>query len=129
MCNSTTAKARKKMDKSQIRADMKSRLAAMTPAERHSRSLAACQLLIATREFKDAQMIMIYMSMPTEVETSPLAMRAWQDGKDVAVPRMDWAGHRMEPVEIRSLDVGMKTSGPGIREPAHGNAVSLARID
>jgi 5-formyltetrahydrofolate cyclo-ligase len=119
------------MDKSQIRADMKSRLAAITPAERHTRSLAACQLLIATREFKNAQTIMIYMSMPSEVETSPLAVRAWQGGKSIAVPRIDWDGHRMEPVEIRSLDVDMQTKpkGPGIREPAKGFALSLGVID
>jgi 5-formyltetrahydrofolate cyclo-ligase len=35
----------------------------------------------------------------------------------------------MEPVEIRSLDVGMQTSGPGIREPVTGTAVPLGVID
>jgi 5-formyltetrahydrofolate cyclo-ligase len=117
------------MDKSQLRTEMKARLAAITPAERHTRSLAACNLLVATREFKHAQMIMIYMSMPREVETSPLAVRAWQDGKNIAVPRLDWDGNRMEPIEIRSLDTGMQTTGPGIRQPATGTAVPLDLID
>lgn len=119
------------MNKNQIRADMKAFLGGITPADRHARSMAACQLLISTREFKHAQMIMIFMSMPTEVETSTLAVKAWQEGKNVAVPRVDWNSKRMEPVEIRSLDVGMQSSGPGggVREPVTGTAVPLALID
>jgi len=119
------------MNKSQIRADMKAFLGGLTPTDRHARSMAACQQLIATREFKNAQMIMIFMSMPTEVETSTLAVRAWQEGKNIAAPRVDWAKHGMTPVEIRSLDVGMQSSGPGgaIREPVTGTAVPLDLID
>jgi 5-formyltetrahydrofolate cyclo-ligase len=117
------------MQKNQIRSDMKTFLSALTPAERHARSMAACQLLMGTREFKNAQMIMIFMSMPTEVETSTLAVKAWQEGKNIAVPRIDWEGRHLEPVEIRSLDVGMTTTGPGIREPAAGMAVPLGIID
>ncbi len=103
------------MNKNQIRADMKLFLTNLSPHERHERSLAACQKLLATREFKHAQTVMIFMSMPSEVETSPLAVKAWQEGKNVAVPRVDWAGKRMEPVEIKSLDVGMHTSAPASR--------------
>jgi 5-formyltetrahydrofolate cyclo-ligase len=69
--------------------------------------------------------------MQSEVETGTLAVRAWQEGKSIAVPRVDWTNKRMEPVEIRSLDVGLKTSGPGgvIREPIEGRQVPLAMID
>jgi len=117
------------MQKNQIRTDMKAFLAGLTPAERHARSMAACQFLMSTREFKNAQMIMIFMSMPTEVETSTLAVKAWQEGKNIAVPRIDWEGRHLEPVEIRSLDVGMTTTGPGLREPVTGTAVPLGLID
>jgi 5-formyltetrahydrofolate cyclo-ligase len=113
------------MNKSQIRAGMKAFLTALSPTARHARSIAACQQLITTREFKNAQMIMIFLSMPSEVETSTLAVRAWQEGKNIAVPRMDWAANRMAPVEIRSLEVGMQTTGPGVREPAAGTVVPL----
>jgi len=117
------------MNKSQIRADMKAFLAGLSASDRHARSVAACQQLVATREFKHAQMIMIFMALPDEIETSTLAVRAWQEGKNIAVPRVDWADNHMEPVEIRSLDVGMKTSGPGLREPAEGTVVPLDLID
>ncbi len=117
------------MNKNQIRTQMKTFIAGLSPGDLHLRSIAACQQLIATREFKSAQMIMIFMSMPGEVETSTLAVKAWQECKNIAVPRIDWTDNRMEPVEIRSLDVGMKTTGPGVREPVDGTLVSLALID
>jgi 5-formyltetrahydrofolate cyclo-ligase len=83
---------------------------------------------------------MIFMSMPSEVETSTLAVRAWQEGKNIAVPRIDWEAKRMEPVEIKSLDVGIQSSGPAapqgnagapimIRQPTEGKVVPLGLID
>jgi 5-formyltetrahydrofolate cyclo-ligase len=108
---------------------MKTFLANLSPADRHARSLAACQQMFTTRAFKNSQTIMIFMSMAGEVETSTLAVRAWQEGKSIAVPKVDWVVHRMEPVEIRSLDVGMQTTGPGVREPIAGTVVPLGMID
>src|SRR3954468_17708112 len=98
------------MIKTEIRARMKAFLGGLTPQDRHMRSLAACQQLMSTREVKSAQTIMIFMSMPTEVANSTLAVKSWQEGKNIAVPRVDWNAKRMEPVEIKSLDVGMTTS-------------------
>jgi 5-formyltetrahydrofolate cyclo-ligase len=121
------------MTKNQIRANMKVFLAGLSSHDRHVRSLAACQQLIGTREFKNAQTIMIFMSMPSEVETSTLAVKAWQEGKNIAVPRIDWDAKRMEPVEITSLDVGMQTAGPAgappVRQPVTGKVVPLGVID
>jgi 5-formyltetrahydrofolate cyclo-ligase len=127
------------MNKNSIRAAMKEVLAGISPAERHARSLAACHNLIHTKEFKNAQMIMIFLSMSSEVETSTLALKAWQEGKSIAVPRVDWNTHKMEPVEIQSLDTGMQTSAgggggaapgaSGIREPISGKVVPLGLID
>jgi 5-formyltetrahydrofolate cyclo-ligase len=130
------------MNKNQIRANMKMFLAGLSAHDRHVRSLAACQLLMSTKEFKNAQTIMIFMSMPTEVETSTVAVKAWQEGKNIAVPRVDWEGKRMEPVEIKSLDVGMQTSGPktaasttggtpvmAVRQPISGMVLPLGVID
>ncbi|HVS73424.1 MAG TPA: 5-formyltetrahydrofolate cyclo-ligase [Chthoniobacteraceae bacterium] len=117
------------MTKNHLRAQMKTFLAALSANERHIRSLAACQQLIATREFRHAQTIMIFMSTPMEVETSTLAVKAWQEGKSIAVPRVDWTSKRMDPVEIKSLDTGMQTTGPGILEPVSGIVVPLGMID
>jgi 5-formyltetrahydrofolate cyclo-ligase len=116
------------MQKQEIRAAMKLFLAGITAQERHTRSLAACQNLASTKEFKRAQTIMIFMSMGTEIETCTLAIKAWQECKNIAVPRVDWEHHRMEPIEIKSLEVGMITKG-GIKEPADGITLPLGMID
>lgn len=116
------------MSKNQIRADMQQLLKKITPEERHSRSLAACRNLLHLKEFKAAQMIMIFMSIPCEIETSPLAIQAWQEGKQIAVPRVDWDHHRMDPIEISSFDC-CEPGQKGIREPASGTSVPMALID
>src|SRR5262245_45022624 len=122
------------MNKLQIRTQMRNFLSGITPKDRHTRSLAACRLLIATREFKNAQTIMIFMSMSSEVETSTLAVQAWQEGKNIAVPRIDWEGKRMEAIEIKSLEVDMEStraenSKVEVMQPTKGMVVPLGLID
>ncbi|MCL2648465.1 MAG: 5-formyltetrahydrofolate cyclo-ligase [Phycisphaerales bacterium] len=120
------------MTKHEIRSAMKRFLATQSDQDLHRRSLAACDKLMATDEFKNARTIMIYMSMPREVETHTLAVQAWRDGKSIAVPRVEWGlveGGRMEAVEIRSLDVGMQMSGPGIRQPIDSRVILPGEID
>jgi len=116
------------MLKPQIRTTMKDSLTAMTSQDRHRRSMAACDLVAGTREFRHGQLIMLYLSLPSEVETATLAVRAWAEGKQIAVPRVDWGTQKMDPVEINSLDVGMETS-KGVREPVEGRVVPLDLID
>jgi len=116
------------MSKNQIRADMQALLKKISPEERHTRSLAACHKLLALKEFKSAQMVMIFMSIPCEIETTALAIRAWQEGKTIVVPRVDWKNNRMEPVEINSFEE-CEVAGKGIREPLIGTVVPLGYID
>ena len=117
------------MTKTQIRTDMKAFLATIDAENRHRRSLDACAFLVATKEFRNAQTIMMFLSLPVEVETATLAVKAWAEGKNIAVPRVDWEGQRMEPLEIKSLDVGMRTARQGVREPVDGRVVPLDSID
>ena len=89
--------------KAEIRAELRNRIAALSEPQRHAKSIAACALLAATHEFQNAQSIMLYLATPQEVDTSPLALRAWQHGKTVIVPKVSWDAKRMVPVEITSL--------------------------
>jgi 5-formyltetrahydrofolate cyclo-ligase len=65
-------------NKSVIRRELKETLAAMTPALRHQKSLAACAFIGVSPEFAAARVIMLFLSTPHEVETASLALRAWQ---------------------------------------------------
>jgi 5-formyltetrahydrofolate cyclo-ligase len=113
-----------------IRKALREKLAAMDAATRHSKSLAICTSVMASPEFAQAHVIMLYLSMPEEVDTAPLALRAWQAGKTVVVPKVSWDQRRMLPVEISTLNAAaMTTTGPGVREPIAGKPIPVDFID
>ena len=116
--------------KAAIRRQLRETLANMSEADRHAKSVAACALIAASPEFQHARVVMLYLSMQTELDTSPLALRAWQTGKTVVVPKVSWDQRRMLPIEITSLSsTNMTTTGPGVREPIAGNPAPVREID
>jgi 5-formyltetrahydrofolate cyclo-ligase len=115
--------------KSVVRKQLRDTLERMAPPLRHQKSLAACALLAGSAEFAAARVVMLYLSTPQELDTSSLALKAWQSGKTVVVPKVSWDQRRMLPVEINSLQVDMTTTGPGVREPATGMPVPINLID
>jgi len=116
-------------DKNTIRRQLREKLAAMTDAQRQTKSLAATALLTASPEFSAARVVMLYLSTPHELDTAQLALKCWQTGKTVVVPKVSWDQRRMLPVEITSLQTSMTTSGPGVREPVSGQPIPLNLID
>lgn len=115
--------------KSAIRKQLRERLAGMSPVVQHQKSISACSWVAGTAEFNQARVVMLYLTMQNEVDTSPLALRAWQAGKTVVVPKVSWDQKRMLPVEISSLQAGITISGPGVREPIAGKPVPVGFID
>jgi 5-formyltetrahydrofolate cyclo-ligase len=115
--------------KAVLRKQLREVLASITAAERHTKSVAACGFLAEIPEFVSARVVMLYLSTPTEVDTAPLALKCWQDGKTVVVPKVSWDQRRMLPVEIATLQTGMTTTGAGVREPIAGKPIPLDLID
>ncbi len=116
--------------KAAVRRELKQVLAAMSEADRHRKSIAACNILTATQEFEAAHVVMLYLSTPHEMDTAPLALKCWQAGKTVVVPKVSWDQRRMLPVEITSLNTGFHTtSAHNIREPIAGKPIPLDLID
>ena len=117
-------------DKPTLRNQLRHAIAAVTPEERHAKSLAAAALLTSTAEFAAARVVLIYLSTVYELDTSTVALRCWQQGKLLAAPRVSWDQRRMMPVEINSLsDSAMTITGPGIREPREGAPMPVEMID
>jgi 5-formyltetrahydrofolate cyclo-ligase len=114
--------------KAVIRRQLRETLSAMSEADRHARSAAACRLVVGTAEFDAARVVMLYLSTPTEVDTAPLALKCWQNNKSVVVPKVTWDQRRMLPVEISSLKDAMTMTGP-VREPVSGKPIPLDLID
>ena len=118
------------MSKPQIRKSLREKLEAMSAHDRHLKSATACGFLIKSAEFAAARVVMLYLSTPSEVDTAPLALRCFQEGKSVVVPKVSWDQRRMLPVEITSLaSDGMTTTGPGVREPIAGKPIPTDLID
>jgi len=116
-------------DKPTIRRQLRERLAAMSEADRAAKSLAVTALISTSPEFLAARAVMLYLSGPYELDTAPLALRCWQSGKTVVVPKVSWDQRRMLPVEITSLQTSMTTTGPGVREPESGKPIPINLID
>src|ERR1700733_14853056 len=105
-------------DKLAIRHQLREKLAAMSDPDRQAKSLAATNFLSASPEFAAGRIVMLYLTAQHEMDTAPLALKCWQSGKTVVVPKVSWDQRRMLPVEINSLQAGITTSiTHNIREP------------
>jgi len=116
-------------NKPAMRRLLREKVAALTPTQRHAKSLAACALVATSPEFMQARVVMLYLSTDEEIDTAPLALRCWQAGKSVVVPKVSWDQRRMLPVEITTLQTGITSTGPGIREPMTGKPIPLDLLD
>ena len=117
------------MDKRQLRQELRNRLLEITDEQRLEKSKKACQNLLSIEEFQNASVIMIYLSLPHEIDTSTAILHAWQMDKIVSVPKVSWHQRHMIPVEINSLETGFSTDTGGLRNPITGTPVPLEEID
>jgi 5-formyltetrahydrofolate cyclo-ligase len=117
------------MDKTELRRKLQNGLLAMPSEQRSLKSRKACQNLVSTPEFQRASTVMMYLSLPHEVDTSEAILHAWQLGKTVAVPKISWQQRHMIAVQINSLETEFSTSASGLRNPTTGVPVPFAEID
>jgi 5-formyltetrahydrofolate cyclo-ligase len=117
------------MNKAELRRELQNCLLAMLPKQRKEKSRKACRNLVSTPQFQNASTIMMYLSLPHEVDTSEAILHAWQLGKTVAVPKISWQQRHMIPVRINSLETGFSTEVGGLRNPVTGVPVAFKEID
>jgi 5-formyltetrahydrofolate cyclo-ligase len=117
------------MEKVELRRELRNRLFSMPADQQKVKSKKACQNLISTEEFQRASIVMLFLSLPHEVDTSDAILHAWQLGKTVAVPKISWQQRHMIPVQITSLETGFSTSSWGLRNPTAGAPIPFGEID
>ena len=117
------------MDKAQLRRELMDCLLAISPEQRSEKSRKACRNLVSTAHFQEASTVMMFVSLPHEVDTSEAILHAWQLGKVVAVPKISWQQRHILAVQLHSLDTGMTADDFGIRTPATNIPISLEEID
>ncbi len=72
---------------------------------------------------------MVFLSLPGELDTTPLVLRSWQSRKRVLAPKVRWNQRRMLPIEIRSLTDDLAVTNMGLREPVTGIPFPINMID
>ena len=117
------------MNKSQLRRKLQNCLLELSEKERAEKSRKACQNLILTPKFQSALTVMMYLSLPHEVDTSEAILHAWQLDKIVVVPKISWQQRHMIPVQINSLETGFSTNVSGLRNPVTGVPMPFEEID
>ena len=117
------------MDKERLRVKLQKCLLEMSEDERSDKSQKACRNLVSTSQFQRASTVMMYLSLPHEVDTSEVVLYAWQLGKTVVVPKISWQQRHMIPVQISSLETGFSTDVAGLRNPVTGVPMPIEEID
>jgi 5-formyltetrahydrofolate cyclo-ligase len=115
--------------KKELRQQLRQVTSEIAPQTTVEQSHRACQLLFDTAEFKKAETVMVFLSLPGEIDTSPIVLRCWQDRKRVLAPKVSWNQRRMLPVEIRSLTEDLMVTGMGIREPVSGIPFPISLLE
>lgn len=115
-------------DKASLRKRIRQILAGVSPEARADKSRLICNAILDSEEYRRAAVVMLFLSMPREVDTTAIIKDAFQCGKTVAVPKL-LEPHQMIPVEIRSLETGFRIDKMGLRNPTIGDLVSYDEID
>lgn len=115
--------------KKERRDHLRAVLAGLSRETIKDRSAVAAGLLFQQPEYRKAEIVMVFLSLPHEIDTAPIALRAWQDRKRVLAPKISWEQRRLLPIQIDSLTDGMATTLMGLREPAQGVPIPVSYID
>jgi 5-formyltetrahydrofolate cyclo-ligase len=115
--------------KKELRQELRRRMADIPPEELSERSALACGRLVEVPEYRRAEIVMIFLSMPKEVDTRHIALHCWSNLKRVLAPKVSWEQRRMLPIEIKSLTSDVRAGVMGIREPTEGMPIPVADID
>jgi 5-formyltetrahydrofolate cyclo-ligase len=114
--------------KAELRTRMRSVRKALPAAARAARSAKIWERVIARPEWAEARTVMLFVSMPTEVDTAPGVRAARAAGKRVAAPRVTERG-----LEVRAWEeaVALVPSGSMrvLEPPESAPLVDPASVD
>lgn len=112
------AGAAAKSVKAQLRAHLKTQRASMPPDERASADARIAERVYHLPAWKRAQVVFVYLSFGSEVNTHAIIQRAWSEGKRVALPRCVPNSRLLTWHYVTSFDA-LEKSTLGVREPAY----------
>lgn len=95
---------------------MKRLRASISADERAEIDAAICERVASLDEYREAELVLTYLSFGAEVSTWPLIRQAWADGKQVAIPRCEPGPRVMRWYVVDSFD-DLVPSPHGMQEP------------
>ena len=114
--------------KRKTRRAIKRRLAEISPEEMASRSALTCEHILRLPEYRESTMIMAYLSMDGELDPKAVLEQAHRDGKQTAVPVIDWDRHIMQAA-LYTPASPLKTVRYGLSEPKNRHLIDPPDID
>ncbi len=94
------------------------------PETVRTKSRAIAQRLFGLDAFVASRNLLIYMSLPGEVQTGDMIKEALDLGKRVCVPVLAEGG-RLDVSEIQSLDLDFAVRALGVREPKDSDRIAV----
>jgi len=105
------------MEKAEARAEIKRRIASLTPEQRAEKSRKVVRSLLALPEYLTSRAVMFFVPMDDEVDLNPAIDRAAEEGKIVLVPKCEPRKYELLICRIMSRDELVRGHF-GILEPA-----------
>jgi len=112
-----------------MRKQIRRRLSALSPEALSDKSRLACDHLVGLAEFRAAQVVMAFLPMAEEPDTTQVILKAWRQGKTVLAPKVNWDKRHIIAAEITSLNEGLGRGKFGILEPVESFPHPSEQID
>ena len=110
----------RKVDIRQVKTDLRNQYKKfrreMDPVAKEEADAQILRRVTGLYQYRQAQMVLTYVSTPIEVDTLALIRQAWQDGKTVCVPRCREGERLMDFYRIREME-DLERGAFGVWEP------------
>ena len=117
-----------KVTKSQLRQEIGQKLKAITPTQREAWSLAATENLLKLDVVTQVTTLLLFASLPTEIDTQPIYQRLHNQGKRLAFPKINSSTQQLTCHWVRAWEE-LIPGKFGIREPYESIELPLEQLD
>lgn len=109
--------------KAEARAWARALLRGVRPEERTARSAAAAERILNIEAFRESSLVLAFLSMPSEIDTSAVIRAALRAGKAVAAPRIE--GGEIAFAYLDKSWESLPRDSLGIPTPPAGEPIAL----
>ena len=117
------------MEKRHLRRQIQHTLKQLLATQLQQKSRDACANLCLTEEFRQARVVMLFLSLAREIDTTFALQSAFSEEKTVLVPKVIWGDSKIVPVRFTALDDECEPDRYGLRNPVQSEIVPAGEID